>query len=55
MGDRECNLPHIILFLRHGGDFIGYLFRGELDVVREGLLRLGEADDFHLEDSAIER
>ena len=38
-----CNLPHIILFLGHGGDFVGYLLGGKLDVVHEGLLGLVSA------------
>lgn len=28
-------LSHIILFLRHGGDFVGYLIGGYLDMVHE--------------------
>lgn len=55
LGDRECNLSHLILFLRHGGDFIGYVFRGKFDVVHECLLSLAAADGYHLEDSAIKR
>ena len=43
-------LPHIILFLRHGGDFVGYLLGGEFDVVHEGLLRFVSADVHHLYD-----
>lgn len=46
-------LPHIALFLRHGGDFIGYLLGGELDVVHEGLLRLVTADVHHLENGVF--
>ena len=42
-------LPHITLFLRHGGDFVGYFLRGELDVVHEGLLGLVSADVRHLD------
>ena len=42
-------LPHIILFLRHGGDFVGYLLGGEFDIVHEGLLGLMAADVHHLE------
>ena len=43
-------LPHVALFLGHGGDFVGYLLRGELDVVHESLLRLVAADVHHLKD-----
>ena len=46
-------LPHLILFLRHGGDFIGYFLGGELDVVHEGLLGLVTADVHHLEDGVF--
>ncbi len=46
-------LPHVILFLGHGGDFIGYLLGGELDVVHEGLLGLVAADVHHLEDGVL--
>lgn len=46
-------LPHIVLFLRHSGDFIGYLLGGELDVVHEGLLRLVAADVHHLENGVL--
>lgn len=45
--------PHIILFLGHGGDFIGYIFGGEFDIVHEGLLRLVAADVHHLEDGVL--
>lgn len=45
--------PHIILFLRHGGDFVGYFLRGEFDVVHEGLLRLVTADVHHLENGVF--
>ena len=38
-------LPHIILFLRHGGDFVG----GEFDVVHESLLGFVAADVHHLD------
>ena len=48
----QC-LPHIILFLRHGGNFVGYLLGGELDVVHEGLLCLVAADVHHLEDGVL--
>lgn len=51
-----CNfflLPHIILFLRQGGDFIGYLLGGELDIVHEGLLRLVAADMHHLKNGVL--
>lgn len=41
--------PHLTLFLRHCGDFIGYLFGGEFDVVHEGLLGFVAADVHHLE------
>ena len=43
-------LPHIILFLGHGGDFVGYLLGGEFDIVHECLLCLVAADMHHLED-----
>lgn len=43
-------LPHIALFLRHGADFVGYLFGGEFDVVYDGLWGLMVADVHHLED-----
>lgn len=33
-----------------GGDFVGYLLGGELDVVPEGLLRLVATDEHHLND-----
>ena len=46
-------LPHIVLFLRHCGDFIGYLLGGELDVVHEGLLCLVTADVHHLENGVL--
>lgn len=46
-------LPLIILFLRHGGDFIGYIFGGEFDIVHEGLLRLVTADVHHLENNVF--
>ena len=45
--------PQLALFLRHGGDFIGYLLGGELDVVHEGLLGLVPADVHHLEDGVL--
>ena len=47
------SLPHIVLFLRHGGDFIGYLSGGELDVVHEGLLCLVSAYVHHLENGIL--
>ena len=46
-------LPHIILFLRHGGDFVGYLLGGEFDVVHEGLLCLVTADVHHLKNGVL--
>ena len=46
-------LPHIILFLRHGGDFVGYIFGGEFDIIHEGLLCLVAADVHHLEDGVL--
>ena len=49
----DLPLPYITLFLRHGGDFVGYLFGGELDVVHEGLLCLVAADVHHLEDGVL--
>lgn len=46
-------LPHLILFLRYGGDFIGHLFGGQLDIVHDGLLCLVAADVHHLEDGVL--
>lgn len=43
-------LPHIVLFLGHGGDLVGYFLGGESDVVHKGLLRLVAAYVHHLED-----
>ena len=39
-------LPHIILFLGHGSEFIGFLLGGKLDIVHEGLLKLPHTDLF---------
>lgn len=46
-------LPHLILFLRHGGDFIGYPLGGELDVVHENLLCFVAADAHYQEDGVL--
>ena len=46
-------LPQLVVFFRHGGDFVGYLLGGELDVVHEGLLCLVAADVHHLENGIL--
>lgn len=46
----EIFLPHLAVFLGSGGDFVGYLFGGEFDVVHESLLGLVTADVHHLYD-----
>ena len=38
----EHHLPYLAVILGHGGDFIGYLLGGELDVVFEGEALLSE-------------
>lgn len=48
----QC-LPQLVVLLGHGGDFIGYLFGGELDVVHEGLLCLVSADVHHLKNGVL--
>lgn len=40
--EQSNHLPYLAVILGHGGDFIGYLLGGELDVVFEGEALLSE-------------